>query len=103
MGARPQLLQPLLRVRSLGERLGQPNNTDGFSTRGPATSDLHPYEGGNGEIDGTAHDLDVYRQDLDGIEPERTAWEKPQRVVEPEAPAIERDALVIERGIGLEL
>lgn len=54
------------------------------------------------EIEDIGYDLDSYRQDLDGIAPERPAWQQPSRVNEHDARIIERDPLVIERGIGLE-
>ncbi|MCA1703268.1 MAG: hypothetical protein LC808_08330, partial [Actinobacteria bacterium] len=56
-----------------------------------------------GEIEDTGYDLDNYRQNLDGVVPERPAWQQPSRVTERDAPVIERDPLVIERGITLEL
>ncbi|MCA1704022.1 MAG: hypothetical protein LC808_12460, partial [Actinobacteria bacterium] len=55
------------------------------------------------EIEDTGYDMDNYRHDLDGIAPERPAWQQLIRVSDRELPVMERDALVIERGFGPEL
>jgi len=52
------------------------------------------------EISGAAYEMDVERQALDGIAPQRPDRQQPNNVIEL---VIERRGLVIERDFGLEL